>query len=154
MSSSSRNSERRALANITDRLDAPVDTPVASPEVRAWEAQAVELKRSGYNAAVVARKLIDQHGAPVGDAERIVGQVFGKRVDAFAGETASAIVGGLILAAVGVVGVAVLLTVFGGVHRVRIPVLGVPMGLVLVGLGRAFIAFVNRDVPPEERQPK
>lgn len=150
----SRNDERRARANVTDQLNTPVEVPVVSAEVQAWEARAVELKRAGYNAAVVARKLIDQHAAPVAEAERIVGQLFGKRVDAFAGETTSAIVGGLVIAAAGVVGVGVLLAVFGGVHRVRIPLLGVPMGLIFVGLGRAFIAFVNRNVPPTEGQPK
>lgn len=151
MSSTSRNDERRARASVTDRLNTPVEIPAVA---NALEVQAVELKRAGYNAAVVARKLIDQHGAPVAEAERIVGQLFGKRVDAFAGETTSAIVSGLIIAAVGVVGVAVLLAVFGGVHRARIPLLGVPIALIFVGAGRAFFAFVNRDAPPEERQRK
>ncbi len=153
-SPASRNEERRARASVSEPLKTPVEVSAVSAEGRAWEAQAVELKRAGYNAAVVARKLVDQHAAPVAEAERIVGQLFGKRVDAFAGETTSAIVSGLIIAAVGVVGLAVLLSVFGGLHRARVPVLGVPVGLIVVGAGRAFFAFMNRNVPPQERQPK
>lgn len=151
MSSTSRNDERRARASVSDRLDTPVEIPAVSNPL---QAQAIELKRAGYNAAVVARKLIDQHGASVAEAEQLVGQLFGKRVDAFAGDTASAIVSGLVIAAIGLVGVAVLLSVFGGVHRARVPLLGLATGLVFVGVGRAFIAFVNRNAPPEERQPK
>lgn len=151
MPSTSRNAERRARASISDRLNTPVEVPVLENPL---EAQAIELKRAGYNAAVVARKLIDQHGASVAEAEQLVGRLFGKRVDAFAGDTTSAIISGLVIAAVGLVGVAVVLSLFGGVHRVRIPILGLPVGLVFVGGRRAFIAFVNRNAPPEERQPK
>ena len=131
-----------------------MSSTLRNDERQALEAQASELKRAGYNAAVVARKLIDQHGAPVAEAERIVGQLFGKKVDAFAGDTTSAVISGLVIAAIGLVGLVVVLSLFGGVHRARVPMIGLPVGLIGVGLGRAFIAFVNRNAPPQERQPK
>ncbi|MDX2011752.1 MAG: hypothetical protein SFW67_16285, partial [Myxococcaceae bacterium] len=84
---------------------------MAAPEEREWEARALELKGEGYTAAVVARKLIEQHGAPVEEAQALVGRLFGRPVDAFAGETTTRIVTGLGLAALGLVGLLVVFSV-------------------------------------------
>jgi hypothetical protein len=131
--------------------DSGVSLP-RSADARAWEAAAIELQRDGYTAAVVARKLIEHHGAPVADAEQLVGRLFGRPVDAFAGETTSAIVSGLGLAALGIVGMVVVLSLFGGVYGAGVPVLGLPGGLVVLGVGRAFFAFINRHVTPAPRR--
>src|SRR5512140_547583 len=93
--------------------DTPVDTPAVvnakkSKQQLAWEAQAAQLKADGYNASVVARKMIDDHGMPDEEAEQTVGELFGKKVNAQAGDTTSAIATGLFLLAAGLIGCAVL----------------------------------------------
>lgn len=122
-----------------------------TPEERAWEAKALELKVAGYKAGVVARKLIDQHGAPPGVAEALTGRLFGKSVSAFAGDTTSAVVSGVVFCVIGIVGAALL---FPGLDdhaaRPRGLFLAFPLAALGIGTKQIFFALVNHDVPPGE----
>ncbi|GMU61802.1 MAG: hypothetical protein AMXMBFR34_35650 [Myxococcaceae bacterium] len=72
----------------------------------AWAHEAEALKRDGYTAAVVARKLIELHGVPREQAEALVGKLYGKRVDAYAGERAGPRALGVALVLIGLAGAA------------------------------------------------
>lgn len=123
-----------------------------SAEARAWEAVAIELKAAGYNAGVVARKIIDQHGAPPADAEALVGRLFGKTVSAFAGDTTSAIVSGVVFCVIGIVGAGLLFAALDDHYaRPRGMLLLFPLGALGLGAKRIFFALVNRNVPPGEQ---
>jgi hypothetical protein len=139
--------------------DTPVDTPQveAEPVVRkskqeqaqdvAWAAQAAQLKADGYNAAVVARKMIQVHGMPEAEAEVLVSTVFGKKVNARAGDTTGEVVQGLAMAAAGLGGAAVLFMVMG-LAFLKFTFFAYLALLGLAGKGgtQAFIALVNSDV--------
>ncbi|MDX2010535.1 MAG: hypothetical protein SFW67_10110, partial [Myxococcaceae bacterium] len=73
--------------------------------------------------------------------------LFGRPVDAFAGETTTRIVTGLGLAALGLVGLLVVFSVDWLDGRFLV----FPAALGAEGLRRAFFAFVNRNVKPTER---
>jgi hypothetical protein len=151
----SRNDQRRSEASAeTHGARTPVDTPAVAaptPEERAWEATALELKSAGYNASVVARKLIDQHGAPPATAQAIAARLFGKPVNAFAGDTTSAVVSGIGFSVVGVVGVVLLFALLDDrFERPRGLLLVFPLAALGFGLKRILFALVNRNVPPGE----
>lgn len=153
---SSRNEQRRSDASAeAQAIHTPVDTPAVAaptPEERAWEATALELKVAGYNASVVARKLIDLHGAPPATAQAIAGRLFGKPVNAFAGDTTSAVVSGIGYCVVGVVGAALLFAALDDDYaRPRGMLLVFPLTALGVGLKRILFALVNRNVPPGEQ---
>ncbi len=154
MRPSSPNEQRRVDAAAAAPVNTPVETPAVAaltPEARAWEATAVELKAAGYNAGVVARKLIEQHGAPPADAEALVGRLFGKPVSAFAGDTTSTVVSGLVLCVVGVLGAGLLFAALDDDYaRPRKLLLMFPLGALAIGAKRIFFALVNRNVPPGE----
>jgi hypothetical protein len=150
----SRNEQRRSDAAAAQPLSTPVETPAVlapTPEERAWEAKALELKVAGYKAGVVARKLIDQHGAPPGVAEALTGRLFGKSVSAFAGDTTSAVVSGVVFCVIGIVGAALLFPALD-VHaaRPRGLLLAFPLAALGIGTKQIFFALVNHDVPPGE----
>lgn len=154
MDPKSRNEQRRAEADVAQPLHTPVSTPAVSapkpdapkPAAPAWQATAVELKAAGYNAAVVARKLIDQHGVAPAEAETFVGHLFGKPVSAFAGDTTSDVVTGLVFCVVGVVGAGLVVSVLHADWFV----LALPLSVLGFGARRVFFALVNRNVPPGE----
>ncbi len=136
--------------------DTPVDLPrvelPASPARRKpkqeleWEEQAAALKADGYNAAVVARKMIEVHGMPEVAAESLVSQLFGRNVNARAGDTASAVVSGLLLAGVGLGGALVFFLIVGTAFlKLTFVVYLALLGLAGKGATQAFIALVNAD---------
>jgi hypothetical protein len=151
----SRNEQRRAdAAAARTVVHMPVEPPAVSaptPEARAWEAKALALKAAGYNAGVVARKLIDQHGAPPGIAEALTGRLYGKTVSAFAGDTTWAVVSGVVFCVIGIVGAALLFPALD-VHaaRPRGLLLAFPLAALGIGTKQIFFALVNHDVPPGE----
>ncbi len=132
---------------------APHDTPVDMPAVvnakkskqqLAWEAQAAQYKADGYNASVVARKMIDDHGMPDAEAEQLVGELFGKKVNARGGETSGAIATGLMLLAAGLIGCVVLYLAIGFMFiKFTGLVYLALLGVAGKGASQAFIAMVN-----------
>jgi hypothetical protein len=104
-------------------MSLPHDTPVDTPQVGVprkktkqeleWEAQAAAYKADGYNSAVVARKMIQMHAMPEPEAERLVGELFGKKVNARAGDTTGAVVVGLAMLAAGLAGAAIFYAIVG-----------------------------------------
>jgi hypothetical protein len=148
------NEERRSEASSRVPFKTPVETPAVSPSnpETPLARTAAGLKAAGYNAAVVARKLIEHHGATASDAEALTGRLFGKPVSAFAGDTTAAVVVGLACCALGFIGMGLL---FGTFDR-RFPsprrlLLFVPLAtIVAIGAKRIVFALVNRNVPPGE----
>src|SRR5262245_55025628 len=78
-----------------------------------WQAQAAQYKADGYNSGVVARKMIQVHGMPEPLAAEVVGQLFGKTVNPRAGDTTSAVIGGLAMVVVGLAATAALWMIVG-----------------------------------------
>ena len=148
----SRNEQRQSDAARAQAAHTQVQAPAVSgptPQARAWETTALELKAAGYRAGVVARKIIDLHGAPAADAEALVGRLFGKTVSAFAGDTTSAVVSGVVLCVIGVVGVGLLFAALDDRYdRPRHLLMVFPLAALGIGAKRIFFALVNRNVPP------
>lgn len=120
----------------------PHDTPVEVPRVDPLVEEAQRLQRMGYRAGVVARKLIDQHGAPADQAEAIASAVFGRPADARAGEHVGALLSGVAMIVGGLVVAGVLFSLLG-VRRATLLPLGVALGLAGWGLERVIVAAVN-----------
>ncbi len=94
----------------------------------------------GYNASVVARKLISQHGVAEAEATAMASELFGTTVDPRAGETTVEVLTGLAIAAAGVlVGVLTVWLVSDWLFW------GFCAAVTLVGAGakRVFFALVN-----------
>jgi hypothetical protein len=112
-----------------------------------WAPEAEALKRDGYTAAVVARKLIELHGVPRAEAEAWVGQLFGKQVNAFAGERAQdQVMGGLLLAA-GIGGAVVFFLAIGA--RVSARIGFVYLALALTACKGLHTLYTARRTPPQ-----
>lgn len=118
-----------------------------------WEAAAEALRRDGYTASVVARKLIEQHGAPRADAEAIASRLFGRPVDAYAGERLAAVAPWLATAGVAVAGAAVFFVAIGPRFSPRVGLVYGALGLVaIIGVSRAAVAARRPAAPgPEAR---
>jgi hypothetical protein len=133
--------------------------------MRPTEPSPVDLARryqvEGYNAAVVARKLISQHGVEEAEATEVVGALFGTtKVDPRAGQTTFAALTGLALVAAGVL-VGVLTYRFTMALPPGVPVIDegdLPWGfvgaLVLMGVGakRVVLALVNARAKEDLRE--
>ncbi len=125
--------------------DTPIDVPASKPDL-VWDEIAEGLKRDGYNAGVVARKLIEIHGVPQTVAEALVGRLFKKKVDSRGGETTQQIVIGLALAGAGALG-AFVFYAMTGLH-LRTGVITVYLllfGLIARGLQQVVVAMINSD---------
>lgn len=134
----------------------PHDTPVDTPQVQAspkktkqeleWEAQANALKADGYNAAVVARKMIEVHGMSDAAAEALVGALYGKKVNARAGDTTGNVISGLAMVAAGLGGAGVFFMIVGLAFRSSTFLVYLALlGLAGKGATQAIIALVNAD---------
>ena len=137
--------------------DTPVDTPradlLAQPAKKLkkmtkqeleWESQAKQLKADGYNSAVVARKMIEVHGMPEAAAEALVGGLFGKKVNARAGDTTTEVVSGLVKVGAGLGG-GLLLFMIVGLAFLKFTIV-VYLGLLALagkGASQAIIALMN-----------
>jgi hypothetical protein len=138
--------------------DTPVDTPRVTPpskpvmkkskqelaQDQQWGQQAAQLKADGYNSAVVARKMIQVHGMSEAGAEALVGSLFGKKVNARAGDTTSAVVSGLVMTGVALGGAILFFAILGFAFiKLTFLVYAALLGLAGKGASQAFIAMVN-----------
>lgn len=120
-------------------------TPARAAE---WQAAAEALQRDGYTASVVARKLIEVHGAPRADAEAIAARLFGKSVDAYAGERFAALVPWLATTGAALAGAAAFFVAIGPRFTPRIGFVYGALGVVaLIGAGRV-AAVARRPAMP------
>ncbi|MHB8876372.1 MAG: hypothetical protein ACYC8T_21985, partial [Myxococcaceae bacterium] len=94
----------------------------------------------------VARKMIEVHGMKDAEAEALVGRLFGKKVNARAGDSTLAILSGFAIAGGGLLGILFLFLVTGFVGQSTIFIGGPLTAMVITGLVRAFIAMVNVGV--------
>jgi amino acid transporter len=100
-----------------------------------------ELQREGYNASVIARKLIELHGAPRAEAEALIGQLFGRPVNAFAGARFQALAPGLFLCALALSFALFFVSRLGARLTPRLGMVYGALGLVAVyGLAQAIAA--------------
>lgn len=109
------------------------------------EALARQLKADGYNAGVVARKLIAQHGVDEARAVAVTSAVFGTKADPRSGDTTAGVLMGLVIAGAGLCGIA-LQWLIGYLH----------VGLVLAclsvtgfGVAKVIKPLVNAGAPTE-----
>ena len=138
--------------------DTPVDTPRVTPpskpvakkskqelaQEQQWAQQAAQLKADGYNSAVVARKMIQVHGMSEAGAEALVGSLFGKKVNARAGDTTSAVVTGLVMTGAGLGGALLFFAIVGFAFiKVTFLVYAALLGLAGKGASQTLIALVN-----------
>ena len=116
-------------------------------QTEAWARTALQLKKDGYNASVVARKMITEHGMPEPAAEALVSDLFGKPVSARAGDTMVPIVVGLLMIAGGGLGLALFwfadLSFDDGEGDAGWNFCAV--ALIAGGIGKVFFAMVNRN---------
>lgn len=113
-----------------------------------WQAAAEALQRDGYTASVVARKLIEVHGAPRVDAEAIASRLYGQPVNAYAGERLAALAPWLVTAATGVAGALAFFVTVGPRFSLRIGMVYAALGLVaLIGAVRAAVEARRRATP-------
>jgi hypothetical protein len=113
--------------------------------------KAKELQRMGYTGSVVARKLIDEHDMPESEASALVSRLYGAKVDPHKGDTATAVVFGLVLAGTGALGLAALWFI---PFRVPAPLWLLSLTLLGSGLARTFISLINAgggEPPPDSR---
>ena len=94
----------------------------------------------GYTGSVTARKLIDEHGMPEPAASALVSRLYGKKVDPHQGDTATAVIFGLVLAGTGALGLAALWFL---PFRAPAPLWLLALTLLGSGLARTFISLVN-----------
>lgn len=117
------------------------------PDTPDAEALATQLQADGYNAGVVARKLITQHGIDEARAVAVTSAVFGTKADPRSGDTISGVVTGAFSAALGVGGVAVM-------WRFDALDVGVVLACLAVtgfGVTKLIKALVNAGAPTELR---
>jgi len=126
-----------------------------SPDERALrelEAVAQRLKADGYTRAVVARKMISQHGMPEPEAVALVSRLYGKPADPRLGDTTAALVTGGLLILGGLVGLVVLFGVldlrFGRSYLVLGGLLVSAIGL---GFKKVIFALVNANAKEDLR---
>lgn len=113
-----------------------------------WQAAAEALRRDGYTASVVARKLIEVHGAPRAEAEAIASRLFGKSADAYAGERLAELVPWLAVFGAAVAGALAFFVTIGPRFSPRIGVVYGALGLVaLIGARRAAAVARRRATP-------
>lgn len=98
-----------------------------------FEALASQLKADGYNANVVVRKLISQHGMDEASAVALVSRLFGRMANPRAGDTTSGLVAGALMVAASLVALAVMWGI-GVIHVGLVLLL-----LALAGAGAATI---------------
>jgi hypothetical protein len=106
-----------------------------------WEAAAEALRRDGYTAPVIARKLIELHGAPRAEAEAITSRLHGRPVDAYAGERLAAVAPWLLVILLALAAGLAFLVQLGPRFSARIGVVYGALGaVVLIGVLRAVAA--------------
>ncbi len=115
------------------------------------EETARQLKQAGYNASVVALKMIRQHNMTEEAATALVGKTFGKKVSARTGDTTFAVLSGVGLVAAGVLAMLVMLWLRIGLQGWVYWLLSGP-GFVGTGLTRIFIALVNVNAKDDLRE--
>lgn len=121
---------------------------MTEPRAAEWLAEAEALQRDGYTAAVVARKLIEVHGAPRAEAEAIASSLYGRPVDAYAGERFAAVVPWVGLALLAATGALAFRVTIGPRFSPRIGFVYAALGLVtLIGAVRAAVASRRRTPP-------
>ncbi|MEW6431935.1 MAG: hypothetical protein AB1730_10550 [Myxococcota bacterium] len=114
-----------------------------------WLAEAEALKRDGYTAAVVARKLIEVHGAPRAEAEAIASRLYGRTVNAYAGERFAAMAPWVASALLAATGALAFRVTVGPRFSPRVGFVYAALGLVtLIGAVRAAVASRRRTPPP------
>jgi hypothetical protein len=116
-------------------------------QIEEWEETAASLHRDGYNSAVVARRMIDERGMPEEAAVALVSRLYGKKVDPRAGDTASAVVRGLVLIGVGLGGIAAVWVITGALFHTNVLLISIPLLAVAgKGLEVTIRALVNAGV--------
>lgn len=107
-----------------------------------WQAEAEALQRDGYTAAVVARKLIELHGAPRAEAEALASRLYGRPVNAYAGERLAAAGPWLLSVALAIAGAIAFRAAIGPRLSTRIGVVHAALAVVgLIGAVRAALAM-------------
>jgi hypothetical protein len=116
-------------------------------QIEEWEETAAALHRDGYNSAVVSRRMIAEHGMPEEAAVALVSRLYGKKVDPRAGDTASAVVRGLVMIGFGLGGIGAVWVITGALIRVHVLLIAVPLlALAGKGLETTIKALVNAGV--------
>lgn len=111
------------------------------------EALAKQLKADGYNAGVVARKLIAQHGVDEARAVAVTSAVFGTKADPRLGDTTTGVLTGLGITALGLGGIALM----WASSTLDVGVVFACIGVTGVGLAKLVKTLVNAGAPTELR---
>lgn len=115
----------------------------AEREAEEKEQIALGLKADGYNSAVVTRKMIQIHGMAEADAEALVGRIYGKKVNARAGDTTVAVISGIAMAVASLAGILFLLYFVGFFPWFVIFIYLGLLGVMGKGVTQALIAIIN-----------
>lgn len=107
------------------------------------EALASQYKADGYNASVVTRKMITQHGMSEPDAEALVGRIFGRKVSARTGDTTVAVASGIGMSIAAFITLVLMFWYIPITPGWLWLVYAALVGLIGKGLSQAFIALVN-----------
>lgn len=122
---------------------APAAPKLTKQEIE-WLQQAAQYKADGYNAGVVARKMITVHGMPEAQASAVVSGLFGKKVNARAGDTTTAVITGVALIVAGLGGAGLLFAIVGlKMLKLMVLVYAALLGVAGKGAQQAIIAMVN-----------
>jgi hypothetical protein len=130
--------------------------PARQAELGRFSSQHVELARGlkaqGYSGGVVARRLIEEHQMEEEAATALVSKLYGKNINPRGGDTVTAVVIGLGIAAAGAVGLFVLFSLPVPLPRtVKAPILAACLGALGTGVTKVIIALVNAGVKEDLR---
>lgn len=126
--------------------------PRTAKETQRLREAAIALQAEGYNAGVVARRMIEEHGMEEDEASTMVAELFGKKkVNARGGDTTFGVVGGIGMVIVGLFGAYVMFMLsFGG--SVRWTLIFASLGLAGAGATRIIISLVNMNAKDDLRE--
>jgi hypothetical protein len=135
---------------------APPPPRVKRPsEAEVHQGIAEGLKRDGYNGAVVARKMIEEHGMTEEAATAMVGKLYGKAVNPRAGDTTSSVMTGALMIGAGLGGALILFLIVGFAFlKLTALVYVALLGLAGTGATKIIISMVNAGAKEDLRHPR
>lgn len=121
--------------------------PLTPKQLAEFEVLAQGLKKDGYTAGVVSRKMISQHGMPESEAVALVSRLYGTSADPRTGDTTAAVLMGAVMLAAGLFAVFFMFFVVGvGLDRFSLVLALMFLSVSGAGLRKLIIALVNAGV--------